>query len=110
MQYVRKTPLQVCRVMGSATMVFCVLFGFTLNAQASSFNHAFQSSQATCAISETVASMNWYSVITLGDLSTSSDIEGRAFVGGSLVSTACANFALNMGAVAQTEKTVVIVV
>lgn len=109
MQYVRKNPLQVCRVMGSATMVFCVLFGFTLNAQASFFNHAFQSSQATCAISEAVASMNWYSLITAKDLSTSSDIEGRTYVGGNFVSTASANFASNIGGVARSEETVVIV-
>lgn len=53
--------------------------------------------------------MGRYSLIVLNDLSTSSDVENRAFVGGSLVSTSSANFAINTNGVASTEPMLVVV-
>ena len=47
--------------------------------------------------------MSRYSLIVLDDLATSSDVENRTFVGGSLVSTNSANFAINVNGVAANE-------
>jgi len=53
---------------------------------------------ATCseAINGTLAAMAQYDLITLDDLSTHSDVEGRTFVGGNIVSGDSANFAIHM--------------
>ena len=40
--------------------------------------------------------MGYYNLITLDDLSTTSDVEGRTFVGGSLTSNNSANFATSL--------------
>ena len=47
--------------------------------------------------------MSRYSLIVLEDLSTTSDVENRTFVGGSLVSTASANFGINVNGIAATD-------
>ena len=57
----------------------------------------------SCALDDTTAALNRYTLIVLDDLSTSSDIENRAFVGGNLVSTASANIGINVQGIAASE-------
>ena len=53
----------------------------------------------SCVLEEVGAYMSDYSLIVLDDLSTSSDVENRTFVGGNLISTTSANFAININGV-----------
>lgn len=53
--------------------------------------------------------MGHYNVITIDDLSTSADIEGRTFVGGDLISTTSATFATKLRNINAKESTVDIV-
>lgn len=53
--------------------------------------------------------MAYYNLITLDDLSTTSDVEGRTFVGGNLVSTNSATFATRLGSSPATESTLTVV-
>jgi choice-of-anchor A domain-containing protein len=53
----------------------------------------------SCVLEEVGAYMSDYSLIVLDDLSTSSDVENRTFVGGNLISTTSANFAINVNGV-----------
>lgn len=57
----------------------------------------------SCALDDTSAALNRYTLIVLDDLSTSSDIENRAFVGGNFVSTASANIGINVQGIAASE-------
>lgn len=57
----------------------------------------------SCALDDTAAALNRYSLIVLDDLSTSSDVENRTFVGGNLISTTSANFAINVQGIAASE-------
>jgi hypothetical protein len=52
------------------------------------------SSPARADVPGTVALLSHYSVIALDDLSTTSDVEGRTFVGDDVVSTSSATFAI----------------
>lgn len=65
---------------------------------------------ADCAtnVSELRKLMGYYNLITLDDLSTSSDVEGRTFVGGSLVSSNSANFAIRLQS-PPAEETLIVV-
>jgi choice-of-anchor A domain-containing protein len=56
-----------------------------------------------CALDDTVDAMSRYSLIVLDDLWTSSDVENRTFVGGSLISTESANFGINVNGIAATD-------
>lgn len=60
-------------------------------------------SAGSCALDDTVDAMSRYSLIVLDDLSTTSDVENRTFVGGSLISTASANFGINVSGIAATD-------
>ncbi|MFZ4663603.1 MAG: choice-of-anchor A family protein, partial [Caldilineaceae bacterium] len=53
----------------------------------------------SCVLEEVSSYMSDYSLIVLDDLSTSSDVENRTFVGGNLISTTSANFAINVNGV-----------
>jgi choice-of-anchor A domain-containing protein len=55
-----------------------------------------------------VALMGHYDLIVLGDLSTSSDVEGRTWVGDDIVSSSSANFAIHL-ATPPGESTLVVV-
>lgn len=57
----------------------------------------------SCALDDTAAALNRYSLIVLDDLATSSDVENRTFVGGNLVSTTSANFGINVQGIAASE-------
>jgi choice-of-anchor A domain-containing protein len=61
------------------------------------------------AIAQAAAALGDYNLITLGDLSTNSDVEGRTFVGGSLTSAASANFAIHLNGTPASEETLVVV-
>lgn len=63
----------------------------------------------SCALDETVAALNRYTLIVLDDLSTSSDIENRAYVGGNLVSSTSANIGINVQGIAPSEPMFVVV-
>jgi len=65
---------------------------------------------ADCAtnLSELRRLMSTYNLITLDDLSTSSDVEGRTFVGDSLVSSTSANFAIRLSS-PPAEDTLIVV-
>lgn len=63
----------------------------------------------SCALDDTVQVLNRYSLIVLNDLSTSSDIENRAFVGGSLVSSTSANIGINVSGIPASEPMFVVV-
>lgn len=56
-----------------------------------------------CALDDTASALSRYSLIVLDDLATSSDVENRTFVGGSLVSTNSANFAINVNGIAASD-------
>lgn len=56
-----------------------------------------------CALDDTVDAMSRYSLIVLDDLSTTSVVENRTFVGGSLISTDSANFGINVNGIAATD-------
>ena len=62
-----------------------------------------------CVLDDVDSYMNRYSLIVLDDLSTSSDVENRTFVGGSLVSSSSANFGINVNGVGSTEAMLVVV-
>ncbi len=62
----------------------------------------------SCVLDEVAGYMGRYSLIVLNNLSTSSDVENRTFVGGSLVSTSSANFAINTNGVAASEAMLVV--
>ena len=66
-------------------------------------------SAGSCALDDTAATMSRYSLIVLDDLSTNSDVENRTFVGGSLVSTASANFGINVSGIAPSETMMTVV-
>lgn len=66
-------------------------------------------SSGSCALDDAASNMNRYSLIVLDDLSTNSDVENRAFIGGSLISSASANFAINASGIAPTDASLVIV-
>ena len=63
----------------------------------------------TCALDETAATMGRYSLIVLDDLSTSSDVENRTFIGGNLTSSTSANFGINVSGVSASEAMLVVV-
>ena len=67
-----------------------------------------QSAPARADVPGTLSLMGSYDVIVLDDLSTSSDIEGRTFVGDDIISTGSANFAIHLATPA-TESTLVVV-
>ena len=54
------------------------------------------SSQPTCAELNSLSLLKEYNLITLGDLSTSSDVEYKTLVCGSLKSSSSANFAIHL--------------
>ena len=56
--------------------------------------HALYAADCSTALSDLVTAMGRYDLITLGDLSTSSDVEGRTFVGNDLISGNSATFAI----------------
>ncbi|MBX3016229.1 MAG: choice-of-anchor A family protein, partial [Caldilineaceae bacterium] len=66
---------------------------------------------ADCATNLTgmLTAMKRYNLITLGDLATTSDVEGRTFVGGNFTSGNSANLAIRMNNVAKSEETFVVV-
>lgn len=66
---------------------------------------------ADCAttMSELRKLMGYYNLITLDDLSTSSDVEGRTFIGGNLVSSTSATFATRLSQSSPTEDTLSVV-
>lgn len=63
----------------------------------------------SCVLDDVAGVMNRYTLIVLDDLSTSSDIENRAFVGGSLVSSTSASIGINVSGIAPTEAMFVVV-
>lgn len=63
----------------------------------------------SCVLDDVDGVMGRYSLIVLDDLSTSSDVENRTFVGGSLISTTSANFGINVSGVASSEAMLVVV-
>lgn len=66
-------------------------------------------SAGTCALDDAALVMARYSLIVLDDLATTSDVENRTFVGGSITSAASANFGINVGGVAADEAMLVVV-
>ena len=48
--------------------------------------------------------MQHYNLITLGDLSTTSDVEGRTFIGGNFTATNSATFAAHLGGAPAAER------
>ncbi len=66
---------------------------------------------ADCATSlrDLSSAMGTYNLITLDDLSTTSDVEGRTFVGGNYVSGNSATLSMRLGKVPSSENTVEIV-
>lgn len=66
-------------------------------------------SAGACALDDAALVMARYSLIVLDDLSTTSDVENRTFVGGSITSAASANFGINVGGVAADEAMLVVV-
>ncbi|MBX3014642.1 MAG: choice-of-anchor A family protein [Caldilineaceae bacterium] len=63
----------------------------------------------SCVLDDVDTVMNRYSLIVLDDLSTSSEVENRTFVGGSLISAASATFAINVSGIAPSEAMFVVV-
>ncbi|MCW5892278.1 MAG: choice-of-anchor A family protein [bacterium] len=63
---------------------------------------------ARADVAAALAAMAHYDLITLEDLSTSSEVEGRTWVGGSIVSGTSANFAIHL-AVPPNDDTLVVV-
>jgi len=66
-------------------------------------------SAGACALDDAALVMARYSLIVLDDLSTTADVENRAFVGGNITSAAAANFGINVGGVAADEAMLVVV-
>ncbi len=63
----------------------------------------------TCALDDAALVMGRYSLIVLDDLSTNSDVENRTFVGGNIISSASANFGVNVSGIAADEAMLVVV-
>lgn len=66
-------------------------------------------SAGSCSLDDAAATMGRYSLIVLDDLSTNSDVENRAFVGGNITSSSSANFGINVSGVAASEPMLVVV-
>jgi len=69
-----------------------------------------QAEYCSADIANAAAMMRKYNLIVLDDLSTTSDVEARTFVGGNFIGANSANFANHLGGVATaTESTLVVV-
>lgn len=60
-------------------------------------------------ITQLLAAMKQYNLITLDDLATASDVEGRTYVGGTFTTSNSANFALKLNGLAASDNTFVVV-
>ncbi len=75
------------------------------------FTGAMSARAADCStnLAGLTAAMKLYNLITLADLATSSEVEGRTYVGGNFTSGNSANFALHLNNVAASDNTFVVV-